>query len=66
MSDSGEPKTIAEAIRRPDGESWWKSTVEEMKAWHALKVYDIVDEFEVDGHDVEIIDGKVVYKLKLD
>eukprot|EP00961_Rhodomonas_salina_P096724 1300952-Rhodomonas_salina.1 len=37
-----------------------------MKAWHALKVYDIVDEFEVDGYDVEIINGKVVYKLKLD
>eukprot|EP00961_Rhodomonas_salina_P151306 2036860-Rhodomonas_salina.2 len=61
-----EPKSIAEAEQREDKASWWKSVMEEIGSWEALKVYKLVDEDELKHCDVEIIDSKVVFKLKLD
>eukprot|EP00961_Rhodomonas_salina_P206231 2783921-Rhodomonas_salina.3 len=63
-----EPKSIAEALNRPEKEAaeWWKSVCEEMKSWEVLQVFKLVDESELRKQGIEIIDSKVVFKVKVD
>mmetsp|Transcript_18521 Transcript_18521/g.37617 ORF Transcript_18521/g.37617 Transcript_18521/m.37617 type:complete len:1118 (-) Transcript_18521:723-4076(-) len=65
LSTSGEPKSIAEANDRDDREEWWAATMEEFESWNVLEVFEPIDECDVPA-DAEIIDSRVVFKLKLD
>eukprot|EP00961_Rhodomonas_salina_P030533 410797-Rhodomonas_salina.2 len=63
---SEEPKTIAEALEREDTEKWWQAICDEINSWQELGVFKLVDENELRKQQVEIIDGKIVLKLKVD
>eukprot|EP00961_Rhodomonas_salina_P014362 192782-Rhodomonas_salina.1 len=63
---SEEPKTIAEALEREDAEKWWQAICDEINSWRELGVFKLVDENELRKQQVEIIDGKIVLKLKVD
>jgi hypothetical protein len=57
-----EPKDLEEAMKRDDATQWWEATMSEWKAWEELEVFEWVDP----PQDSNIIDSKIVYKLKLD
>mmetsp|Transcript_62744 Transcript_62744/g.130422 ORF Transcript_62744/g.130422 Transcript_62744/m.130422 type:complete len:654 (-) Transcript_62744:429-2390(-) len=64
LSTSDEPKSIAEALDHDDKEEWWEATMQEIESWLVLEVFDTLDECYVPD-DAEIIDSRIVYKLKL-
>jgi len=67
ISTADEPKTVAEALARdePECEKWWEATMQEIESWRVLEVFDTIDECDV-PEGCDIIDSRIVYKLKLD
>eukprot|EP00961_Rhodomonas_salina_P139535 1877933-Rhodomonas_salina.1 len=68
IASSQEPRTIAEALdpSSDDADAWWNSVEQELKSWHDLCVYTLIDKEDLKHQAVEIIDEKIVFKLKVD
>ena len=57
-----EPKTVEEALRRPDGDQWWSATIDEWDSFVQLGVFEQCDL----PPDRKAIGTRTVYKVKRD
>lgn len=60
VSDTMEPKSLAEALARPDAERWIESAIEEIKAMIANKTWEVV----ALPHGRKAIGSRWVFKIK--